>query len=224
MIPTGTPGKRNKKTSRLALFFTEKQAARLSDLSPSTIRSWQQQGIIHLADRPDGSRGPHSRLYSYFSVVTLRLLSKLRKQWNVPLTEIRKTANYLRSLGADPWHRKVYVVDRQVLFEHPDTGDLSRHTGQHALLDLSVIEQETRREIKSLLRRPAETVGKLTRQRNVLGNALTIEGTRVRTSSVWNLYKAGYSTDEIIAEYPDLTAEDVRVALAREGSLHTQAA
>jgi uncharacterized protein (DUF433 family) len=205
-----------KEQPSLRLFFTEAQAARLSHLSISTVRSWQRQDIVRLASRPEGTHGPHSRLYDYFGIVTLRLLSQLRKELQVPLEELRKTAHYLRSLGEDPWDRTIHVLNREVLFEPTGEDYLVSHSGQRTYLDLSVVEQETRRDVQLMLRRPSDTIGHISRQRNILGNATTIQGTRVRTSSIDAFHRAGYSIDQIIAEYPDLTAEDVAAAIAYE--------
>ena len=51
------------------------------------------------------------------------------------------------------------------------------------------------------------------RRRHTVHNALTIAGTRIPISAVQSLSADGYSVAEIIAEYPTLTSEDIRVAL-----------
>jgi uncharacterized protein (DUF433 family) len=43
-----------------------------------------------------------------------------------------------------------------------------------------------------------------------------IAGTRIPINAVKDFHAAGYSTDQIIKEYPDLTAEDVEAALAHK--------
>ena len=47
----------------------------------------------------------------------------------------------------------------------------------------------------------------------ILGGKACIRGMRIAVSLVVNLVASGLSTDEIIAEYPDLEPEDIRQAL-----------
>jgi len=47
----------------------------------------------------------------------------------------------------------------------------------------------------------------------VLGGKACIRGMRISVSLVVNLVANGMSADEIVSEYPDLEAEDVRQAL-----------
>jgi uncharacterized protein (DUF433 family) len=54
---------------------------------------------------------------------------------------------------------------------------------------------------------------------NILGGRATIRGMRISVSLVINLVANGMTTPEILREYPDLEAEDVRQALAYAGAL-----
>jgi len=47
-------------------------------------------------------------------------------------------------------------------------------------------------------------------------NRPVIAGTRIPTSAIKSFNDAGYTVDEIIEEYPDLTPEDVKAALDYE--------
>src|SRR5882672_9108832 len=49
---------------------------------------------------------------------------------------------------------------------------------------------------------------------NIMGGRACIRGMRITVSLAVNLVANGMSTDEIIREYPDLDAEDVRQALS----------
>ena len=216
-IPNGT------RDRPLIVFFTEDQVARLVNLSVSTLRSWRQQGIISALRRPETIRGPYTKLYDYFGVVSLRLLAKLRKEFRVSLNEIKKTAQHLASLGENPWDRRITVLNGKVLFKHEDSGEWRHHTGQQ-VLDLKEIERETRRDVQVLLRRAPDSIGRISRQRNILGNASTVAGTRIKTSSIWNFYEGGYSSTEIQEQYPDLTLPDIEAAIAHERRLRTSAA
>jgi uncharacterized protein (DUF433 family) len=43
-----------------------------------------------------------------------------------------------------------------------------------------------------------------------------VAGTRIPTRAIRNFKKAGYTVDQIIAEYPDLTPRDIEAALKYE--------
>jgi len=48
---------------------------------------------------------------------------------------------------------------------------------------------------------------------NILMGKPVIHGTRIPVYVILNLLAEGYTADKVIAEYPDLAQEDVRVAL-----------
>jgi len=54
---------------------------------------------------------------------------------------------------------------------------------------------------------------------DVMGGRATIRGMRITVALVVNLVANGMSTEEILREYPDLEAEDVREALAYASAL-----
>lgn len=49
-----------------------------------------------------------------------------------------------------------------------------------------------------------------------------IAGTRVRTSAVWAFHLEGSATDDIIAQFPNLTSKDVEAAIAYERDREVQ--
>ena len=77
---------------------------------------------------------------------------------------------------------------------------------------------ETGESIEAIGRRSSDQIGKIAKIKGINRNAWTISGTRVRIASIRRLHEDGYSTEQIIAEYPDLTAKDITAALAHEGS------
>ncbi len=76
--------------------------------------------------------------------------------------------------------------------------------------------QEVSRRVDELRHRREDDVGRIERHRHVVGNASVLAGTRIPTSVIWNFHEAGYSTDQVIEEYPRLSPEDVRAAIAYE--------
>jgi uncharacterized protein (DUF433 family) len=56
----------------------------------------------------------------------------------------------------------------------------------------------------------------------VMGGRACIRGMRITVSLVVNLVANGMTTDEILAEYPDLEAADIREALQYAASLASE--
>ena len=63
---------------------------------------------------------------------------------------------------------------------------------------------------------------RITFEPNVMGGRACIRGMRITVSLIVNLVANGMKTDEILAEYPDLGAEDVREALQYAASLASE--
>jgi len=57
---------------------------------------------------------------------------------------------------------------------------------------------------------------------HVMGGRACIRGMRITVSLIVNLVAYGMTTDEILAEYPDLKAEDIREALQYAASLASE--
>jgi uncharacterized protein (DUF433 family) len=64
--------------------------------------------------------------------------------------------------------------------------------------------------------RDEDEIGQIFQHRYIAHNEPVLAGTRIRTSAIWNFHQAGYSTEEILAEYPRLTAQDVDAAIEFE--------
>ena len=56
----------------------------------------------------------------------------------------------------------------------------------------------------------------------IMGGRACIRGMRITVSLVVNLVANGMTTDEILKEYPDLEAEDIRQALQYASSLASE--
>jgi uncharacterized protein (DUF433 family) len=59
-----------------------------------------------------------------------------------------------------------------------------------------------------------DTLTRITHDPNVMGGKPSIRGLRVTVGTVIGLMASGHSAEDIVRLYPDLTAEDVREALA----------
>lgn len=60
---------------------------------------------------------------------------------------------------------------------------------------------------------------RITFEAHVMGGRACIRGMRITVSLLVNLVANGMSTAEILAEYPDLDAEDIRQALGYAAAL-----
>jgi uncharacterized protein (DUF433 family) len=206
--------------------FSIDRASRLSGLSVSRLRRWDQIGLYspEFADE-DRSRS-YSRIYSFRDIVGLRTLAQLRAR--VPLGELRKLGEWLQRHYDAPWSSlRFYLMGRKVLVADPDSGlkITIRPPGQQPLpaFEMEEIARDTRRAIEQLQERQPENIGRITRHRHVLSNVPVIAGTRIPTSAIWDYHEAGYDISAILREYPQLTSDDVEAAIAEE-SQHRQKA
>jgi uncharacterized protein (DUF433 family) len=122
----------------------------------------------------------------------------------------------LAHLEDERWTKTtLYVFKRKVVFVDPETEQPREVvSGQYVLgLALKAVIEDTERAVEQFRERPADKIGKIEQKRLVSHNAAVIAGTRIATASIKRFHAAGYSVEQIIAEYPDLTEQDVRAAL-----------
>jgi uncharacterized protein (DUF433 family)/DNA-binding transcriptional MerR regulator len=200
--------------------FTEDSVARLTGLTASQLRYWDKTGFFGPEYADADRKSPFSRLYSFRDIVALRTLSILRNRYNVALQHLRKVAGKLSQLGYDLWTNTIlYVLNRKVIFHEPGT-DLPQEvvSGQYVMgeLALKTIIWDTTKDVEKMRRRDPAKIGRIERSRYVNHNAWVVGGTRIPTAAIKRFKEAGYTSEQIIAEYPDLTAEDIKAALFHE--------
>ncbi len=113
----------------------------------------------------------------------------------------------------------LYVLGKRVIFHDPNTEQLREVVdGQYIFpsVPLERVFSDTKRDVANINLRPADKIGRVERSRNVSHNAWVIAGTRIATAAIRRFSEAGYSIEQIVREYPDLTPEDVEAALAHE--------
>jgi uncharacterized protein (DUF433 family) len=196
--------------------FSEEQVERMTGLSKGRLRYWSRTDFFKPSFVEEDLRLSYSRFYSFKDVVALRTLEMLRVQNGVPLQHLRKVAAKLSHLKDALWTQTtLFVVNKEVYFVNPETnrpeGILS---GQYVLgIPLKKVIEDTTADIISLSKRRSETVGHLTRNRSIARNAWVIAGTRIPVAAVQRLHEDGFTTVQIVEEYPDLTEADVKAAL-----------
>ena len=199
--------------------FSVERASRLTGLSVSRLRRWDQIGLYSPEFADEDRSRTYSRVYSFRDIVGLRTLAALRKR--VRLTELHKVGEWLRQHYQSPWSSlRFYIVGRKVLISDPDTGMRVTVPGpqQQALpvIELEEIARDTRRAIEQMRERHPENIGKVVRHRHMLSNAPTLVGTRIPIAAIWEFHESGYDTHAILREYPELTSGDVQAAIAEE--------
>jgi uncharacterized protein (DUF433 family) len=201
------------------LAFTAEQVANLTGLSIRQLRYWDTTDFFHPSFRDEVGK-PFGRIYSFRDVVSLRVLSLLRNTYDVSLQELRKVQNWLADQPEATWGSgKFYVSGQRVYFYDPRTELI--HQGKQPQqtvtpIELKEVVADTDERAKRLRERDSNDIGKVLRNRYISHNAPVLSGTRIRTSAIWDFHEAGYSVEEIIAEYPRLTKEDVKAAIRFE--------
>ena len=200
--------------------FTEEQVKRLTGLSVACLRYWDRTKFFVPSYANENRRSAYSRLYSFKDVAALRTISILRRQHNVPLQHLRKVGAELRQLADDGWSRfSLYVLGKSIIIHDPETGRPREVVGHQYVvpnIPLAVVFADTQRDVAALTKRPESAIGQIEQNRNVSHNAAVVAGTRIPTVAIKRFKDAGYSIEEIIREYPDLTPNDVKAALAHE--------
>jgi uncharacterized protein (DUF433 family) len=197
--------------------FTEEQAERLTGVSRRQLGYWDRTGFFSPSMADENRRRPFSRLYSFRDLVSLQILNALRNESKVPLPHLREVKEKLARLGDDLWSRTVlYVLGRRVVIQSPDSDHkIDAVTGQGVLqIPIEVVRGNIERGIQLLRGRDESVIGKIDRKRGISRNQTVVAGTRIPVSAIKAFRAAGYTNDQIIKEYPSLTAKDIKAALA----------
>jgi DNA-binding transcriptional MerR regulator len=199
--------------------FSEDSVKRLTGLTTSQLRYWDRTEFFAPEYADPNRKAAYSRLYSFRDIVALRTLSVLRNQYSVPLQHLRKVAQKLSHLGYDLWtNTTLYVLNRKVIFHEPGT-DVPQEvvSGQYVIgLLLKTIISDTTKDVEKMRRRDPNKIGQIERSRYVNRNAWVVGGTRIPTAAIRRFKEAGYTEEQIMSEYPDLTLRDIKAALVHE--------
>ena len=197
--------------------FTEDQAERLSGVGKRQLQHWDRTGFFVPSLACVDRRAAYSRLYSFRDLVCLKVIDALRNKGKASLPHLREVKAKLSHLGDDMWARTtLYVLNKRVIFRDPESNVRAEVVSGQAVLEipLRVVTGDMEEAVKVLRRRDSDTVGKIERQRNIAHNRPVVAGTRIPVRSVKAFWAAGYDAAQIQQEYPSLTAEDIRAAVA----------
>lgn len=200
--------------------FSEEQTERLTGISKSQLRYWDRTGFYRPTYAEENRRVAYSRVYSFKDIVALRVLNALRNQCNISLQHLRDVSARLGKLHRDPdrWiATRLYPLNGRVVW-YEEGSELPQEvtSGQYVVhVVLNDVVQETKQAVKALQApRDKAKVGTIERSRFVMHNAPVLGGTRIPVGAIKRFAEAGYSTEQILKEYPDLTEQDVSAALA----------
>jgi uncharacterized protein (DUF433 family) len=197
--------------------FSEQHAERLTGVTKTQLRYWDRTGFFLPSYAEKNRRVAFSRVYSFKDIVSLRVLNVLRNQFGVSLPHLRDVANKLSHLADYKWtSTKLYVLNKKVIWMEPDSKLPQEIASQQYIVPvvLSDIVDATDKQVLKLNDRDDAKVGKIERSRYNNHNAPVISGTRIPVSAIKSFADAGYSSAQILKEYPDLTEQDVSAAIS----------
>ena len=199
--------------------FSEDQAERLTGVSKSQLRYWDRTAIFVPAFADENRRVAFSRIYSFKDITSLRVLNILRNQYSVPLQHLRKVASELSSFSDAEWTtEEMFVLNKKVIFVDPNSRQYREIVSRQYIigLPLKMVVSDTKRDIEHLRARDDANVGKVARARYVSHNARVVAGTRFPVSTIKRFAEDGFSTEQIMQEYPTLTEADIKAAIEHE--------
>lgn len=85
-----------------------------------------------------------------------------------------------------------------------------------------LLAAEMRRATRRLSERRPEQIGHVTHHRDIASDEPILAGTRIPTATIWTFYEEGFDEAAILHEYPQLTPDDVRAAIAYESGRRQQ--
>jgi DNA-binding transcriptional MerR regulator len=201
--------------------FTTPQVVKLTGLPPSTVRYWEQTGVFAASYIDDQPGRPFRRIYSFRDVVSLRALALLRRDYRIPLEELRRAGAFLAEHAEAPWASLTFgIAGSRLVFRDPVTGQWRDRQGQTVLeIPTAHIPDEIANATRGWANRDPHDIGRVERNRYVQHNAWVVAGTRIPTATIWAFHSEGYSTSAIQREFPRLSEIDIQRAIAHEQRL-----
>jgi uncharacterized protein (DUF433 family) len=209
-------------------YFSVEQTADLTDLGAGLLRRWDNDDIFHPAQSDPNRKRPMSRLYSFRDVVTLRTLAQAR-EFGVSGRELRKVARFVEEHPETSWDdTQIYILGHKVFFSYTDVQRerhllASKPLGQQAMpkiltIDIGKVQSDAEQRLQQLIERTSDQIGKTEQNRFVVGGAEVFAGTRIPVETVAELLRDGWSSDDVLANFPRLTKADLHLVRSRAES------
>jgi hypothetical protein len=148
-------------------------------------------------------------------LVSLRILNLLRNQHRVSGQHLAKVASKLAHLGDEKWTKTtLYILGKKVVFDDPQDSERKEIVSGQRVFDipLRAAISDTLLAIKNENIRQKHEIGNVVKRRFLQNNQEVFQGTRVTVKAVQHYLERGFSTKEILLEFPDLAEADVRMA------------
>jgi uncharacterized protein (DUF433 family) len=190
-------------------------AAKLVGVSERRLVNWAEIGLVEPSVVRRISQRNTVRLYGFLDLLSLMVVRELLKQ-RMSTPQIKRVVAHLRDSGYErPLTELKFATEgHEIFFQHPNgTWEGDRRHNQivlHQVLDLQVLKAEIWRSVEEP--RSRSVAGRIEQRRRVQGHKPVFAGTRIPVASVVSYLERGSTTEEILEAFPDLRAEDVRVA------------
>lgn len=201
-------------TAQILAAFTTREAQRLTGLSPRRLQYWDETGFIRPSVAARKGRGS-PRLYGFQDLVQLRVAFQLRD--DLSLQALRRLK---KALDVDaPF--AVVVFGRTASGEVVYLGPEGHHEAAKAPGQITMTFNVPLKEIRSDLNerigrlRGRRGVGKIESSKGILSGQARVKGTRISAAAVARLVAAGWSTERILEEYPELRPADIAAVKAQ---------
>lgn len=193
-------------------FITLESAARIGHVSEGQARRWARDGILIPSVLYGRNAQRHSFIYSPDDVVALRVISELQHQFNMPLQSASVAGKSIQKRQNRPWSDVRFLISGKQI-HMIDLNNSQAPVDDEVILDIAPFAEAVAEDLKRLAQRNPENIGKIERNRNVLGGQPVVKGTRVPVSTIVNLDAAGWDIDRILKSYPSLVPDDIRGVL-----------
>ena len=192
--------------------FTTRETQKLTGLSSRRLQYWDETGFIRPSVAARQGRGS-PRLYGFQDLVQLRVAAQLRD--DLSLQTLRRLKAALDVDAPFATIRFAVTPDDQVVYLGPSgQHEAAKAPGQITMtfeVPLREIRADLTKRISELRKRRG--VGRIERRRGIMANRARIGGTRISAAAIARLTRDGWSTERILAEYPELEAADIAAAL-----------
>ena len=200
--------------------FSEEQTERLTGISKAQLRYWDRTDFYRPNYAEKNRRVAFSRIYSFKDIVALRVLHVLRNQYKISLQHLRDVSEKFGSLAANPegWIKtRLYPLNGRVVWHEEGTALPQVVTsGQYIVaVVLDDVIQDTKHAVERIpISRDPAKIGTVEKSRYVVHNTPVLGGTRIPVGAIKRFAQAGYTVNQILKEYPDITDADLTAALA----------
>lgn len=200
--------------TNLVAAFSEDQVETITGVTKSQLRYWDKTAFFSPTESDIYRGQSFGRIYSFRDLTSLKVLNELRNDAGVPLQRLRELKSKWDEESDDVWRNFTYrAVNKRVYIDSVD--DLEDAlTGQKIFrVDINKEYEEIKDSVSRLFERDQNTIGKVWRQYRVVGRKPVVAGTRIKVDSIRAFASVGYTLEQILEEYPDLTMEDVKAAI-----------